>query len=39
MAVATAHGEGRAVFADRAAQAKALVALRFVGNRGAPTET
>lgn len=36
--VATAHGEGRVVFADRAAQAKALVALRFVDNRGAPTE-
>ncbi len=28
MAVATAHGEGRAVFADRDAQAKALVALQ-----------
>ncbi|MBE0614588.1 MAG: phosphoribosylformylglycinamidine synthase [Burkholderiales bacterium] len=39
MAVATAHGEGRAVFADDAAQAKALVALRFVDNTGAPTET
>jgi phosphoribosylformylglycinamidine synthase len=39
LAVATAHGEGRAVFADRAAQAKALVALRFVDNRGAATET
>jgi phosphoribosylformylglycinamidine synthase len=39
LAVATAHGEGRAVFADRAAQAKALVALRFADNRGAPTET
>ncbi len=39
MAVSTAHGEGRAVFADGAAQAKALVALRFVDNRGAPTET
>ena len=39
MTVATAHGEGRAVFADRAAQAKALVALRFVDNRGAATET
>jgi phosphoribosylformylglycinamidine synthase len=38
LAVATAHGEGRAVFADGAAQAKALVALRFVDNRGAPTE-
>ncbi len=39
MAVATAHGEGRAVFADRDAQSKALVALRFVDNRGAVTET
>jgi phosphoribosylformylglycinamidine synthase len=38
MAVATAHGEGRAAFADRAAHAKALVALRFVDNRGTPTE-
>jgi phosphoribosylformylglycinamidine synthase len=38
MAVATAHGEGRAEFADAAAQAKALAALRFVDNRGAPTE-
>ena len=38
MAVATAHGEGRAVFADAQAQAKALVALRFVDNRGAATE-
>jgi phosphoribosylformylglycinamidine synthase len=39
LAVATAHGEGRAVFADGAAQAKAVVALRFVDNRGAATET
>ena len=39
MAVATANGEGRVVFADAGAQAKALVALRFVDNRGAPTET
>jgi phosphoribosylformylglycinamidine synthase len=39
MAVATAHGEGRAAFADRAAAAGALVALRFVDNRGAATET
>jgi len=38
LAVATAHGEGRAVFADGAAQAKALVALRFADNRGAATE-
>ncbi len=39
MAVSSAHGEGRAVFADGAAAAKALVALRFVDNRGAATET
>ena len=38
MAVATAHGEGRAVFADAQAEARALVALRFVDNRGAATE-
>jgi len=38
MAVATAHGEGRAVFADSGAQAQALVALRLVDNRGAATE-
>jgi phosphoribosylformylglycinamidine synthase len=36
MAIATAHGEGRAVFDST--QAKAIVALRFVDNRGAPTE-
>jgi len=35
MAVPTAHGEGRALFAS--AQAKAIVALRYVDNRGAPT--
>jgi len=39
MAVATAHGEGRAVFADSDAQAKALVVARFVDHRGAATET
>ena len=39
MAVATAHGEGRAVFSGSDAQARALVALRFVDNRGAATET
>ena len=38
LAVATAHGEGRAVFADDVAKAKALVALRFVDNRGVATE-
>ncbi len=39
LAVATAHGEGRAVFADPAAESTALVALRFVDNRGRATET
>ena len=39
MPIATAHGEGRAAFASPAAQARALRALRFVDNRGAPTET
>jgi len=38
MAVATAHGEGRAAFDYAQDQAQALVALRFVDNRGAPTE-
>ncbi|MDO8932642.1 MAG: phosphoribosylformylglycinamidine synthase, partial [Rhodocyclaceae bacterium] len=33
--VVVSHGEGRAVFADAAAQDKALVALRYVDNRGA----
>ena len=36
MAIATAHGEGRAVFDS--SEAKAIAALRFVDNRGAPTE-
>jgi len=39
MAIATAHGEGRACFDTREAQAQAIVALRFVDNRGEPTET
>jgi len=39
MAVVTAHGEGRAAFSGGEAQAKALVALRFVDNRGATTES
>ena len=39
MPIATAHGEGRAVF-DRPQSAMAsLVALRFVDNRGASTDT
>jgi len=37
MPIATAHGEGRAVF-DRPGS-PGLLALRFVDNRGAPTET
>jgi phosphoribosylformylglycinamidine synthase len=36
LAVVTAHGEGRAAFADAQAERQALVALRFVDNRGAP---
>src|SRR6266702_3262993 len=38
MAIATAHGEGRALFDSKDAIAGAVVALRFVDNRGAPTE-
>ncbi len=37
--VSTAHGEGRAAFASADARARAIVGLRFVDNRGAPTET
>jgi phosphoribosylformylglycinamidine synthase len=39
--IATAHGEGRAVFADRHAMDACgyLVAARFVDNRGKPTES
>jgi len=39
--VATAHGEGRVRFANEAARARAeaLVCLRYVDNRGQPTET
>jgi phosphoribosylformylglycinamidine synthase len=36
--VATAHGEGRAVFADDAAQGAARVAVRYVDGHGRPTE-
>ncbi len=39
MPIATAHGEGLAAFASPAARARALTCLRFVDNRGAPTET
>jgi phosphoribosylformylglycinamidine synthase len=38
MPVPTAHGEGRALFDSEEARASAVVALRFVDNRGAPTE-
>jgi phosphoribosylformylglycinamidine synthase len=38
MPIATAHGEGRAHFANGDA-ARALVCLRFVDHRGEPTET
>ncbi|MGB0129429.1 MAG: phosphoribosylformylglycinamidine synthase, partial [Rhodocyclaceae bacterium] len=32
------HGEGRAEFGDEAAQAKALVAMRYIDNQGTPTQ-
>jgi phosphoribosylformylglycinamidine synthase len=35
----TAHGEGRAQFASDADRQRAIVAARFVDNRGRPTET
>jgi phosphoribosylformylglycinamidine synthase len=38
MAIATAHGEGRALFGSTEAKSRLTVALRFVDNRGAPTE-
>jgi phosphoribosylformylglycinamidine synthase len=38
MAIATAHGEGRALFDSAEARSRAIVAMRFVDNRGAPTE-
>jgi phosphoribosylformylglycinamidine synthase len=37
MPVPTAHGEGRALFDSEEARARAIAALRFVDNRGAPT--
>ncbi|HET7766904.1 MAG TPA: phosphoribosylformylglycinamidine synthase, partial [Burkholderiales bacterium] len=37
MPVPTAHGEGRALFESDQARRSAVVALRFVDNRGAPT--
>jgi phosphoribosylformylglycinamidine synthase len=33
--IVVSHGEGRAVFADAGAQGRALVAMRYVDNRGA----
>jgi phosphoribosylformylglycinamidine synthase len=36
--IAVAHGEGFAEFSDDAQRTRALVALRFVDNRGEPTE-
>jgi phosphoribosylformylglycinamidine synthase len=37
--VVTAHGEGRALFTRGRTPEAAIVAMRFVGNRGAPTES
>ncbi len=37
--IVVSHGEGRAVFAASAAQDKAIVALRYVDNRGAVAKT
>ncbi|MDE2054892.1 MAG: phosphoribosylformylglycinamidine synthase [Xanthomonadaceae bacterium] len=37
--VVTAHGEGRAVFAEGSKSGKATACVRFVDNRGKPTET
>jgi phosphoribosylformylglycinamidine synthase len=36
--VVVAHGEGRAEFASRDARARAIETLRFVDNRGVPTD-
>ncbi|MCG6875291.1 MAG: phosphoribosylformylglycinamidine synthase subunit PurQ, partial [Betaproteobacteria bacterium] len=36
--VVVSHGEGRAAFPSPEARARAIVALRFVDNRGAPTD-
>ena len=38
MPIATAHGEGFALFDDNSALKKATVSLRFVDNRGQPTQ-
>jgi phosphoribosylformylglycinamidine synthase len=37
--IVTAHGEGRALFGDEADLAQALVAMRYVDNRGSVTES
>ena len=37
--IVTAHGEGRAVFDRPGSEAAALLALRYVDNHGAPTES
>jgi phosphoribosylformylglycinamidine synthase len=37
--IVVSHGEGRAVFANDAARSKAIVALRYVDNRGAVAKT
>ncbi|TCJ15025.1 phosphoribosylformylglycinamidine synthase [Parasulfuritortus cantonensis] len=39
MPIVVSHGEGRAVFADKAARKGAEVCLRYVDNRGRKTET
>jgi phosphoribosylformylglycinamidine synthase len=38
MAIPTAHGEGRAQFDSEESRKRAIVAMRYVDNRGAPTE-
>ena len=38
MPVPTAHGEGRALFDSQGARSRAVAALRYVDNRGAPTD-
>jgi phosphoribosylformylglycinamidine synthase len=38
MAIATAHGEGRALFDSAEVKSRAIVTVRFVDSRGAPTE-
>jgi phosphoribosylformylglycinamidine synthase len=38
MPIATAHGEGRPLFRDEKDLSRALVSMRYVNNRGEPTE-